>query len=122
MPCGCGGTAVKIINWRGDCVVKGTERPWKLDERCAPIGWNHGNTSEAQERRYTKIVEETKKLAVANDRKAIKGGVRQIAKVPREVLRLRQNQYGKDYLDPASQSADEIKSKLRSDGLLFHRR
>jgi len=121
MPCACGGTAAQLFNWQGQCIVKGRERPWKLDETCLPIGWDKGNTGAKQEARYKKIVDSTAKRAREVDKKAIRGGIRHIARVPREVARLRSNQFGKDYLDPASQSVSELKSKLKSDGLLFQK-
>ena len=122
MPCGCGGRAAQLYNWQGDSFVKGRDRPFKLDERCAVIDWNKGNTPEKQEARYAKIVQETGTLARVNDKAAIKGGIRHIARVPREVVRSRNNEFGKDYLDPSQQSTSDIKDKLKADGLLFQRR
>lgn len=121
MACSCGGTAAMLFNWQGDCFAKGNERQIKLDPTCVPIGWDRGNTGAQQEERYRRIVNDTAKRARSVDKQAIKGGIRHIARMPRELQRLRQSQYGKAYLDPSQQSADELKSKLRSDGVLFHR-
>lgn len=121
MPCPCGGTAARVIDWGGHCIVRGVERPFKLDATSAPIGWERGNTAEAQEARYSRLIEKRRKAARANDKQAIKGGIRSIASVPRELVRERSKQYGKDYFDPTAQSAGELKEKLKSDGLLFHR-
>lgn len=119
-PCVCGAVAARVFDSMPEVCVKGNERPFKLDATCVPIGWQHGNTDvEKQERRYKKLINETKKRAQAVDKQAIKGGIRHIGSVPRELMRMRTNQYGKDYLDPAQQSTAEVKEKLRSDGLLF---
>jgi len=97
-----------------EVIVKGGERPFKLDPLCVPVGWEHGNTDpEKQERRYKRIIERDRKAARANDKAAIKGGIRKIATVPRELHRMRTNQYGKDYYET------DTKQKLKSDGLLF---
>lgn len=123
MPCACGGVANQVFNWGGETLVKGGERPFKLDPLCVPVGWEHGNTDCAkQEARYAQMIGEARKNARKNDKQAIKGGIRQIAKVPREIVRMRQNQYGKSYYDPSSQSAGELKAKLDADGLLHHKR
>ena len=119
VPCECGGTADRVFDWQGHSFTKGVERPWKLDATSLPIGWLDGNTGAKQEKRYRKIVEEKRKLARRNDRKAIQQGIRHIASVPREVLRERNKQYGKDYLDPTIQTTSELKIKLKSDGLLL---
>ena len=118
--CECGGQAAQVFETLPEVCVKGNQREFKLDNMCAPVGWEHGNTdSEKQERRYKALIESTRAEAKKNDKAAIKGGIRHIAKVPRELARMRGNQFGKDYLDPSKQSATEIKSKLKSDGLLF---
>ena len=120
VPCGCGGTASQLYNWQGETIVRGKERPIQLSATDVPIGWENGNTDpQKQHERYAKLIGDTRNLAIANDKSAIKGGIRQIAKVPRELHRLRSKQYGKEYYDPSKQSADELKQKLRSDGLLF---
>lgn len=120
MECRCGGQARKIINWRGDSTVKGNQKDFKLSATDVPIGWERGNTDPVkQEARYRKIIESERSRAVANDKAAIKNGLRKIASVPRELMRTRSNQFGKDYLDPSSQSTTEIKQKLKEDGLLF---
>lgn len=122
-PCGCGAVARQEINWQGESFVRGGERPFKLDPLCVPVGWQHGNTDcEKQEERYRQIIGEARKNARANDKRAIKGGVRLIAKVPREVDRMRKNQYGKDYYDPSTQSTGQLKEKFKADGLLIHDR
>lgn len=120
VPCECGAEAAQVFDWQGESLVKGGSRPFKLDGACVPIGWEKGNTdAEKQERRYQSLIGERKKAAQANDKQAIKGGIRMIASVPRELMRMRQNQYGKEYLDPSRQSSTELKDQLRSDGLLF---
>lgn len=120
LPCECGKSAEQVINWRGDCTVKGNQRPMKLDPTCMPIGWERGNVDAAkQERRYDRLIRERKKRALEVDSQAIKNGFRHIASVPRELQRLRSNQYGKDYFDPAAQSLGELKAKLKADDLLF---
>jgi putative FmdB family regulatory protein len=117
--CGCGSEARQVFNWQGETVVKGNMPAYKLDHTCMPIGWERGNTGEQQEQRYSRMVNDTRKRARAVDKQAIKGGIRHIAKVPREIVRMRSNQFGKDYLDPSEQSTSEIKAKLRADGMLF---
>lgn len=121
MPCGCGGTAVRVFDWEGQTIVRGAERPWKLDASSVPIGWLDGNTAQEQEARYTRHVESLRRRAQAVDKQAIRGGVRHIASVPREVHRERSKQYGKDYLDPTKQTGKELKEKLKSDGLYLHK-
>jgi putative FmdB family regulatory protein len=117
--CECSATMHQTFNANVECCVKGGERPFSLGATSMPIGWDKGNTGDAQERRYKQLIDSTRKEALKNDRQAIKGGIRHIAKVPREFHRMRTQQYGKAYLDPAEQSADSIKEKLKSDGLLF---
>jgi len=116
LQCGCGGWADRT--W---CVVeviaKGTPRDFKLDITDQPIGWHRGNTSEAQEARYEKIVRASKQAALANDSQACKNGMRMIARVPRELDRARRKQFGKDYWDTSD--TKQIKANLASDGLLF---
>lgn len=120
MPCACGAKAERVYDFsRVQVCVLGNQRDFKLDATCVPIGWDKGNTAEKQEARYRKLIAENKKKALAVDKQAIKGGIRHIATVPREFHRMRSNQYGKKYFDPASQSTTEIKQKLKSDGLLF---
>lgn len=121
-PCDCGAVANQEFNWQGESFVKGSERPFKLDATCVPLGWEHGNTDcEKQERRYAKMIGERRKNAQANDKKAIKGGIRAIGSVPRELVRMRQNQYGKSYFDPTQQTTSELKEKLQAEGLAFHK-
>lgn len=120
MPCGCGGVAQHFINWDGASYVKGNQRDFKLDAVSVPIGWEKGVTGAEQQARYDQHIRATKKLAQQNDKQAIKGGIRHIASVPLELMRSRQNQYGKDYLNPCANSAAEIKDQLKSDGLYFH--
>lgn len=123
VPCACGGIAQQEINWQGESYVRGGERPFKLDPTCVPVGWQHGNTDcEKQEARYAQIIGEARKSARANDKSAIKKGCRLIAKVPREVDRMRKNQYGRDYYDPSEQSPSQLKEKFKADGLLIHDR
>jgi len=118
--CGCGTLAEQVFNWQGDSFSKGNMLDYKLDASCVPIGWERGNTDvDQQQQRYSTMVQETRKRARKNDKQAIKGGIRHIAKVPREIVRMRSNQFGKDYLDPSAQSVTELKSKLKADGMLF---
>lgn len=118
--CSCGKKAKRVFSADVEVLVKGRERPMKLDHTCVPIGWERGNTSAAkQEARYSREIQETRNRAHAVDKQAIKNGIRHIAKVPRELHRMRTNQYGKDYYDPSQQSVGELKAKLKSDGLLF---
>jgi len=119
----CAARAARVFDFsKVQVCVRGVQRDFKLDASHVPVGWEHGNTdAKKQERRYTKIVEETGARARAVDKQAIKGGIRHIATVPRELHRARSNQFGKDYFDPASQSVGELKEKLKADGLLFHR-
>lgn len=120
VPCDCGKEAERIFDCSNVSVCnKGAMRDFKLDATSVPIGWERGNTAEKQEARYRKIVGEARNTARAVDKQAIKGGIRHIAKVPREFHRMRSNQFGKAYLDPATQSTAELKDKLKSDGLLF---
>lgn len=118
--CACGGMAERSFTACPEVLVLGAARDWKIDHRSVPIGWERGNTGREQEARYAAHIEATRKLARANDKKAIRGGIRHIATVPREAVRARNNQFGKDYLDPTQQSTTELKRKLRSDGFLFH--
>lgn len=115
LPCPeCGGTAEPVISGGGEVMVLGNQRPWRLDHTCVPIGWEKGNTDpDKQEARYRTLINETRKLAIQNDKAAIKGGIRHVASVPREVHRMRTGQYGKDYYET------DTKRKLKEDGLLF---
>lgn len=114
LSCDCGGVSTSLISRSIEVLVTGNTRPFKLDATCVPVGWEHGNTDvAAQERRYSKMIAETKKAAIANDKQAIKGGVRCIGRVPRELDRMRRNQYGKDYWQ------QDTKKRLAEDGLLF---
>lgn len=117
----CLGRAARVFDFSNVQVcVRGVQRDFKLDASHVPVGWERGNTdAQQQEARYTKIVAETGARARAVDKQAIKGGIRHIATVPRELHRARTNQFGKDYLDPGSQSTSELKEKLKADGLLF---
>jgi len=118
--CECGEAMHQTFNANVECCVKGGERAFKLDHTCMPVGWEHGNTDcDKQEKRYKRMIESEKARAIKNDRQAIKGGIRKIASVPRELHRMRSNQFGKEYLDPTKQSPGELKEKLKSDGLLF---
>lgn len=115
--CRCGGLATSLISDQIETIVRGNERPYKLDALCMPVGWEHGNTdADAQERAYAEIVRRERKQALEVDKRAIKGGIRKIATQPREHYRLRTKQYGKDYYRGDNQ---DIKAKLKSDGLLF---
>ena len=121
LPCECGGIARQVF---GDVqvFVKCNQRPFKLDATCVPIGWERGNTDpQKQQARYERRINGYKKLAQQNDKQAIKGGIRHIGSVPRELVRMRRNQYGPDYLDPSVNSPTEIKEQLKSDGLYFHK-
>jgi putative FmdB family regulatory protein len=118
--CGCGELASQVWNWQGESFVKGRERPFKLDGTCVPIGWEKGNTDcEKQEARYRTMIAAERKAAKSNRKQATKQGIRKIGSVPRELMRMRQNQYGKEYLSPSDQGAGEVKSQLKSEGLLF---
>ena len=121
--CVCGCKARQTFDeWSGEVLVKGNQRPFKLDGTCVPVGWEHGNTDvQKQDERYRKLIAEKKQLARKNDKQAIKGGIRHIASVPRELYRMRRNQYGKDYLNPAALSEKELVSQLKSDGLYLHK-
>lgn len=117
--CDCGSPAQRRFTVP-NAVVRGAARPIKLDGTCVPVGWQYGNRDpEAQERRYAEIIRKERQAAIANDKRAIKQGLRKIATVPRELYRLRSNQYGKDYLDPSCQDTASIKQKLREDDMLF---
>lgn len=116
--CSCGKVACRTYEDCPEVLVKGNQRRIKLDATDVPIGWERGNRDpEAQERRYARHINAKKKLAIANDKAAIKGGIRQIASVPRELDRLRRKQFGKDYWDTTNK--DDIKAKLKSDEMLF---
>jgi hypothetical protein len=119
--CGCGTLASQVFNWQGESFVKGNERPFKLDASCVPIGWEHGNTGPRQQERYSKLIAEKKKQARRVDKQAIKGGIRHIASVPRELYRARRNQYGMDYLNPAATTEKELVDQLKADGLYLHK-
>jgi len=120
LPCECGGIAERVFLTAPVVLVKGNQPDFKLDWTDMPIGWEHGNTDcVAQERRYAKIINETKKLAIENDREAIKGGIRHIARIPKELDRARSKQFGNDYFEPSMQSKDDLKAKLKADGMLF---
>lgn len=110
----CGGRAESIISADIEVLVHGNQRPFKLSETCLPVGWEKGNTdADGQEAAYAEIINRERKLACETDKKAIKNGIRKIATVPRELHRMRTNQYGKDYY------GSDVKSKLKADGLLF---
>lgn len=114
--CDCGGLAESVISEDIEVLVRGNQKAFKLDHTCLPIGWERGNTdADKQERRYQKILAESRKAAQANDKKAIKGGIRMIARVPRELHRMRTNQFGKDYYET------DTKQKLKEDGVYLHK-
>jgi putative FmdB family regulatory protein len=118
--CECGGLASRVFDTTFEVCVKGNQLPFKLDATCVPVGWEKGNTdADAVERAHAKMVASYKKRAKEVDKQAIKGGIRHIARVPRELARMRNKQFGKDYLDPSAQSAKELKDKLKADGQLF---
>lgn len=119
MPCACGGEAERsYTDDAPEVIVRGRPRDFKLDATDVPIGWERGNTDcDAQEARYGRIVREAKKAAAANDKQAIKNGIRMIARVPRELDRARRKQFGKDYWDASNTT--EIKEKLKADDLLL---
>lgn len=120
--CPCGAEAFQLFNGNVEIIARGHQKSFDVDNlRNRPIGWERGNTAAAQVRRYDRIRNEAQKLAQANDKQAIKGGIRLIAKVPREKQRARQNQFGKDYWDPSRQSASELKQKLKDDGEYLHK-
>jgi len=109
----CGGRSTSLIGRGTQFIVRGNERPMNLDATCLPIGFEKGNTGPEQQARYSKIINEKRKLAKLNDKEAIKGGIRHIGSVPRELDRLRKRQYGKDYYQ------ENTKQRLAEDGLLF---
>jgi len=120
--CPCGAQAHQTFNANVQCIIRGNQRMFDVDNlNNRPIGWEWGNTAEAQNRRYSKITADAKKAARKVDKQAIKGGIRLIAKVPRELHRARSNQFGKDYFDPSKQSGAEMKQKLKEDGLYLHK-
>lgn len=120
MPCKCGGTAEQVMNWDGGTIVRGRTRDFKLDAMSVPVNWEYGNTDvAAQHRRYEKHIGEKRKLAIQNEKAAIKGGFRQIACIPRELDRMRSNQFGKDHFSTTTQSIGKLKEKLKADDLLF---
>lgn len=112
--CECGGVCSSIISGFVEVMVTGSTRPFKLDATCMPVGWEKGNVDNvAQEREYQRVIGNHKKLARRHDKQAIKGGIRHIGSVPRELHRMRQNQYGKDYWQ------QDTKKRLAEDDLLF---
>jgi len=115
LQCKCGGLASSLFSADVQVVALGNQKDFKLDGwNNRPLGWERGNTdAAAQERAYSRIVKNTRTAALANDRQAIKGGMRMIARQPREHNRARLHQFGKDYY------RDDIKKKLKEDGLLF---
>jgi len=120
LTCGCGGIAPQTYDAMPEFMVLGNRRPMKVDSLCVPLHWEKGNTDcDAQERRYHRKIASEKKLAKKNSKAAIRQGIQKIGCVPRELLRLRQKQYGKEYLNPEMTSEAELKSQLRSDGLLL---
>jgi putative FmdB family regulatory protein len=120
MACACGSVATQTYDHMPEFLLKGMPRDFKLDATCVPIGWEHGNTDiKVQQDRYSRKIEGHRKLARQNQSKAIRGGIQHIGSVPRELMRMRQNQYGKDYLNPSATSETELKDQLRSEGLLF---
>jgi putative FmdB family regulatory protein len=120
VPCSCGAVARQTFDADITVCIKGGQRDFKLDAVSVPIGWEKGVSGAAQQARYDRKIRATKRLAQQNDKAAIKGGIRHIASVPLELMRSRQNQFGKDYLNPCANSATEIKDQLKSDGLYFH--
>lgn len=115
LQCKCGGQASSLISANIEFFAMGNQLDFKLDNwNNRPIGWENGNTdAAAQERTYARIVKNTKAAALANDKQAIKGGLRMIARQPREHFRARTHQFGKDFYQ------DDVKKKLKADGLLF---
>lgn len=114
LACECGGEMHSMFSSTVEILAKGNTREFKLDASCVPIGWERGNDGQKQAERYRQIVAESRKMARAGDKKAIKNGVRLVGKVPRELDRLRKKQYGKDYYQ-----TDTVE-KLKSDGLYLH--
>lgn len=118
--CECGGMASRVFDTSFEVCVKGNAPKFELDASCVPIGWEKGNTNAAAaEAAHGRKVRGLKRKAKEVDKQAIKGGIRHIASVPRELHRMRSKQFGKDYWDPASQSKDEMKDKLKRDDQLF---
>lgn len=128
-PCECGGVAEQLLfddekdesERVPGLIIRGNQRPMKVSAIDFPVGWEKGNTNaERQEARYAEAIETTRRRAREVDKDAIKGGIRHIASIPRELHRLRSRQYGKGYFDPGSQSTAELKAKLKADRLYFH--
>lgn len=118
--CECGGQASRVFDTSFEVCVKGNTPKFELDGTCLPVGWEKGNTDAgAAEAAHGRKVRGLKKKAKEVDKKAIKGGIRHIASVPRELYRMRSKQFGKDYFDPSQQSKDDIKDKLKRDEQLF---
>lgn len=112
--CSCGGSCSSVISDRIEVLICGNEKKYALDALSVPVGWERGNTdAEAQERRYAKIINESRKQAKAVEKQAAKRGMRLIARQPREHYRMRTKQFGKDYYQ------SDVKRKLKEDGLLF---
>jgi putative FmdB family regulatory protein len=118
--CECGSLALRVYDTTFEVCVKGNTLPFALDATCVPVGWEKGNTdADAVERAHSKMVASYKKKAQEVDKQAIKNGIRHIARVPRELSRMRSKQFGKDYFDPSQQTTKELKDKLKADGQLF---
>lgn len=118
--CECGGLASRVFDTTFEVCIKGNTPKFELDASCMPVGWEKGNTdADAAERAHGRKVRALKKRAKEVDKKAIKGGIRHIASVPRELHRMRTKQFGKDYFDPSGQSKEELKDKLKRDDQLF---
>lgn len=113
--CECGGVSVSIITETAPPLVKGAcwEIPHEL--RTLPVGWNRGNKDgRAQEQRYNKLQQETRKRAEEVSRSAHrKDDIRLAAKIPRELFKARQRQNGQNYW------TDEGKAALKREGLLL---
>ena len=112
LPCACGGVSTSLI---AECefILKDSPFAMKPDQFDLPIGWEKGNVDpDKQEARYGRMIDADRKRSRAYDKKAIKNGIRKIASVPRELYRLRQRKFGKDYWQ------DDTKNKLKRDGLL----
>lgn len=111
--CRCGGAAEQVFRSMPEVMVKGNTRPFALDDSCVPVGWEHGNTDpDKQERRYKERIGKMMKAGRAAKKHGIKQGLQYLGSVPRELDRMRRNQYGKRYWE------DNTEQRLAEEGLL----
>lgn len=120
LDCPCGGNATQIINWQGQCFVKGGELPFDRRHMTRPVGWHKKDVKDGEafcrehERRYRKQWEQDRREALEAARDGgRKGTIRHIGSIPAELHAMRRSQYGPEYW------TENPREALARDNLLF---